>query len=63
MSQPSEHVAVRLDQIVIARIEALSTQISQPGRDATRTDVLRKLILRGLEHAEKDPAFLRDPQA
>ena len=61
MSQPSEHVAVRLDKDVIERIDALSRQLVQPSHDASRTDVLRRLILRGLEQAEKDPAFLQKP--
>jgi|HubBroStandDraft_3_1064219.scaffolds.fasta_scaffold964284_1 hypothetical protein len=61
--EPYEHVAVRLDRDVIQRIDALAPQLSQPSHDATRSDVLRRLILRGVELAEQDPAFLQAPGA
>ena len=48
-----DHVAVRLDNETLARIDAIRTLLDTEWRDATRSDVLRLLILKGLEHFEK----------
>ena len=47
------HVAVRLDSETLARIDAITALLDTEWRDATRSDVLRLLILKGLEHFEK----------
>jgi hypothetical protein len=41
-------VAVRLDEATIARLDALLPLYALPGRDATRSDGLRAVILAGL---------------
>ncbi|MFT3769633.1 MAG: hypothetical protein QM820_29710 [Minicystis sp.] len=51
---PKEHVAVRLNAQEIARIEALRSRLSEPWRQATRSDVLRAAILKGLEALEEE---------
>jgi hypothetical protein len=43
-----EHVAVRLDDATVARLEALLPRYALPGRSATRSDGLRAVILAGL---------------
>jgi len=48
-----DHVAVRLDNETLARIDAIRALLDTEWRDATRSDVLRLLILKGLEHFEK----------
>jgi hypothetical protein len=48
-----DHVAVRLDNETLLRIDAIRAQLDTKWRDATRSDVLRLLILKGLEHFEK----------
>jgi hypothetical protein len=53
------HVAVRLDEATIARMDALLKHLALPGRDATRTDALRSVIFLGLELGEKEPERLR----
>jgi hypothetical protein len=45
---PRGHVAVRLDEPTIARLDALLRLYALPGRDATRSDGLRAVILAGL---------------
>jgi hypothetical protein len=49
---PKGHVAVRLDEPTIARIEALLPLYALPGRTATRSDGLRAVILAGLDIEE-----------
>jgi hypothetical protein len=49
---PRGHVAVRLDEATIARLDALLPLYALPGRDATRSDGLRAVILAGLEIEE-----------
>jgi hypothetical protein len=51
-AQPRGHVAVRLDEVTIARLDALLPLYALPGRDATRSDGLRAVILAGLEIEE-----------
>jgi hypothetical protein len=45
---PRGHVAVRLDEPTIARLDALLPLYALPGREATRSDGLRAVILAGL---------------
>ena len=47
------HVAVRLDPVTIARLDALLSLYSLPGRLPTRSDGLRAVILAGLEVEER----------
>jgi hypothetical protein len=42
-----DHVAVRLDKETLTRIDAVTALLDTEWRDATRSDVLRLLILRG----------------
>lgn len=52
----TNHVSVRLDAETIARIDALAPQFSTQFRLATRSDVLRALILTALAgHQAQDP--------
>ena len=53
---PRGHVAVRLDEATIARLDALLALYALPGRDATRSDGLRAVILAGLEIEERRAA-------
>jgi hypothetical protein len=45
----TKHVAVRLDEQTLVRVDALIPSLSTPWRTARRSDVLRALILAGLE--------------
>ena len=49
----SQHVAVRLDEQTLARVDALIPNLSTPWRAAKRSDVLRALILAGLDVLEQ----------
>lgn len=64
-AEPKGHVAVRLDAVTIARLEALLPLYALPGREATRSDGLRAVILAGLEVEERRAADLeqRESQA
>jgi hypothetical protein len=57
---PAEHVAVRLDAEVVARIDAFIPEMSTSWRKATRSDAVRKVILAGLAALEAE-ARLRTP--
>lgn len=48
----TSHVSVRLDAETIARVDALAPQLSTQWRPATRSDVLRALILTALDRPE-----------
>jgi hypothetical protein len=50
------HVAVRLDQATVARIDALLPLYAIPGREATRSDALRAVLLAGCEVEERRAA-------
>jgi hypothetical protein len=50
-----EHVGVRIDPATIARIDALVPLFSTKAREATRSDLLRIVILAGLQRLERDP--------
>jgi hypothetical protein len=47
------HVAVRLDEGTIARLDALMPLYALPGRDPTRSDALRAVALAGLTSEER----------
>jgi Arc/MetJ-type ribon-helix-helix transcriptional regulator len=49
------HVSVRLDADTLARVEALIPLVQVEGRTATRSDVVRALVLRGLDLQEAAP--------
>jgi len=49
-----EHVAVRLEAEDIARVEALRARLGTAWHQATRSDVLRAAILKGLEVIENE---------
>jgi hypothetical protein len=51
---PKDHVAVRLDNATLARVDALKDVLSTAWHEATRSDILRALILTGLEHMEQE---------
>ncbi|MFT3775782.1 MAG: hypothetical protein QM820_61325 [Minicystis sp.] len=55
------HVAVRLDAAIIARLDALLPLYALPGRQATRSDGLRAVILAGLDVEERRAAALAKP--
>ena len=52
-AQRKGHVAVRLDTATIARLDALLNLYALPGRDATRSDALRAVILAGIDVEER----------
>jgi hypothetical protein len=47
------HVAVRLDNATIVRLDALFPLYALPGREATRSDALRAVILAGIDAEER----------
>lgn len=52
----TRHVSVRLSAETIARVDALGPLFSTPYRPATRSDVLRALILSALATRERAEA-------
>lgn len=58
---PKGHVAVRLDAPTIERLEAILHLYALPGREATRSDGLRAVILAGLA-VEEARARARAPE-
>jgi hypothetical protein len=57
------HVAVRLDEATIARLDALLALYALPGRPATRSDGLRAVILAGLTVEERRAALANEVAA
>ena len=53
-SENTSQVALRLPEAWLDRCDALAPALSIPGITATRTDVLRAAIARGLEELEAD---------
>lgn len=51
---PKDHVAVRLDNATLSRIDALKEVLTTPWHEATRSDILRAVILTGLESLEQE---------
>jgi hypothetical protein len=56
VTMSTRHVSVRLSGETIARVDALGPQFSTPYRPATRSDVLRALILSALASREREAA-------
>jgi hypothetical protein len=46
--RPKGNIAARLDEAIIARLDALMPLYELPGRAATRSDALRAVVLAGL---------------
>ena len=53
----TKHVAVRLDEHTLARVDALIPALSTPWRKAKRSDVLRALIHGGLAAQERNAGW------
>jgi hypothetical protein len=53
-SENTSQVALRLPEAWLDRCDALAPALSIPGITATRTDVLRAAIARGLDELEAD---------
>jgi hypothetical protein len=51
---PTRHVAVFLDEAIVARVDALIPGLSTPWNKATRASALRSLVLLGLDKTEND---------
>jgi hypothetical protein len=51
---PKDHVAVRLDNATLGRIDALKEVLTTPWHEATRSDILRAVILTGLDDLEQE---------
>lgn len=51
---PKDHVAVRLDTTTLTRIDSLKDILTTPWHEATRSDILRAVILTGLEDLEQE---------
>jgi hypothetical protein len=51
---PKDHVAVRLDTATLSRIDALKDILTTPWHEATRSDILRAVILTGLDSLEQE---------
>ena len=49
---PSPHISLRLDLSTLGRVDAFIPAMSTPWRAAKRSDVLRALILEGLQVLE-----------
>lgn len=55
----TKHISVRLNQPILDRIEALILAMSTPWRPANRSDVLRAVIMAGLDVLEAEHAGKR----
>jgi len=55
----TELVAVRLDEEMVKRIDALRPNFSTEWHVATRTDIVRGLIVSRLDALDENPALLR----
>jgi hypothetical protein len=49
-------ISMYLGPALLQRVEALASRLSSPTRSATQAEVLRVLILAGLERTEKENA-------
>ena len=58
MASSKIHVAVRLEAEDVAQVDALIPLLSRRWRDATRSAVLRALLLAALETVKADPGAL-----
>ncbi len=50
---PPHHVSVRLDPEILARVDALAPRFSTEWHAATRSDILRALVLDALARFEQ----------
>ena len=50
--EPSPHISLRLDRSTLGRVDAFIPAMSTPWRAAKRSDVLRALLLEGLQVLE-----------
>jgi hypothetical protein len=57
----TNHVSVRLDAETMARVDALTPIFSTKWRIATRSDILRGLILSALDRFEDEPGVETAP--
>ncbi|MEO7327979.1 MAG: ribbon-helix-helix domain-containing protein, partial [Minicystis sp.] len=57
----NNHVSVRLDAETMARVDALAPLFSTHWRRATRSDILRGLILSALDRYERGPSPPAEP--
>jgi hypothetical protein len=55
MTSPKIHIGVRLDPEHVAQVDALIPALSTPWHGATRSDVLRAVVIRGLKTLPTDP--------
>jgi hypothetical protein len=63
VSVPTFHVAVRLDESTLARVDALCPSLSAAWHQARRSDALRAVILAGLPVVEAAyPPKQNDPK-
>ena len=59
--EPTRHVSLRLDLSTLSRVDGLIPAVSTPWRAAKRSDVLRAIILEGLQVLEaRDAAKPKD---
>ena len=63
LEKPSESIAVHVDAQMITRLDALIPRFSKPGHKATRSDVVRALLLTGLDAAEAIEADEAGPKS
>ena len=56
----ANHVSVRLDAGTLARVDALIPRVPSQRRSASRSDVLRALVLRALDLGDGAPPTQRD---
>jgi hypothetical protein len=57
----TSHVSVRLDGPTMARVDSLGPIFSTKWRPATRSDILRGLILHSLDAFEREAAVEQKP--
>ena len=61
MAPPKQHVAVRIAVELVARIDALIPRLTTRWHEAKRSDVLRAILLIGLDVVEANPSVLGRP--
>jgi len=49
-----KHISVRMNQVIIDRVDALIPAMTTPWRSAKRADVLRAVIVAGLDVLEAE---------
>ncbi len=53
-SVKTQQVGIRLDEDVLARLDAIAEKLSRPGLELTRTDAIRIALETGLKAIEKE---------